>query len=184
MSIREVVPINNSFIKKYISFDRKIPYLTGTYDLEKHKNLFKKEEYVSLYQQFTELEIFEECSREERQLLAPIVNIEYSKNNAPVLTFPNFSPLLTPEKAVFLSEEDSIAYLQNEFSIKGYEDNEIGKFLESIIHFCDEYNLVLDDCLFNLSNIGYNEIFGFRLIDYGLTNELMETFNEAKNYLS
>ena len=42
-------------------------------------------------------------------------------------------------------------------------------FDDKIVDLCDYYNLREDDLLLNPSNIGYHNLFGLRIIDYGLT---------------
>ena len=57
-------------------------------------------------------------------------------------------------------------------------DESIGIFLNNVINFCYKYDLNEEDIILNFSNIGWNKIFGTRIIDFGLTNEINKIFQE------
>ena len=58
-------------------------------------------------------------------------------------------------------------------------DEAIGSFLNNIINFCYKYDLNEDDILLNFSNLGWNKVFGVRIVDFGLTNEVNKKFLES-----
>ena len=67
MSIRKVKPYGNSdFIQKTIDIERKIPLMYGLQDLSNHEKEFTQREYLSLYQSFAEVELWNDSSWEER----------------------------------------------------------------------------------------------------------------------
>ena len=65
----------------------------------------------------------------------------------------------------------------NPFNLKiGMTEDEIGIFIERILQFCDDYDMNENDTLLNLNNLGWNPVFGARIIDYGLSNEMIDKF--------
>lgn len=179
MSIRKIKPYKSSdFIQKTIDIDRKISYIADLNDLAAHKDEFTKREYLSIYQSFAEVDIWDDASWEERKILSPIIDFFYDHNNCPVLIYPRFEPL-DSEESIFRYDEDEIPIeLQKKLSTKGMTDESIGVFLNSIINFCYKYDLNEEDIILNFSNIGWNKIFGTRIIDFGLTNKINKIFQE------
>ena len=53
---------------------------------------------------------------------------------------------------------------------------EAGDFIEKVLQFCEDYDMNENDTLLNLNNLGWNPVFGARIIDYGLSNEMIEKF--------
>ena len=115
-----------------------------------------------------------------RGILAPLVRSYYDKNNALVLVFPRYEPLMTEDDAFRFEDEEVLPILQNILSQKGMSDNEIGDFIEKMIDFCDEWDLCLSDIMNNLNNIGWHSAFKVSIIDYGLSNEMIEKFYSKK----
>ena len=70
--------------------------------------------------------------------------------------------------------------LNYRLSQKGMTDNEIGDFIEKVLQFCEDYDMNENDTLLNLNNLGWNPVFGARIIDYGLSNEMIEKFYSKK----
>lgn len=182
MSIRRISFYNdsNEYIQKSIDVKRKIPLITNFQDLEEHESEFDKREYLSIYQQLTELEIWNNSSEKMRGILAPLVRSYYDKNNALVLVFPRYEPLMTEDDAFRFEDEEVLPILQNILSQKGMSDNEIGDFIEKMIDFCDEWDLSYEDIVNNLNNIGWHSAFKVSIIDYGLSNEMIEKFYSKK----
>ena len=177
MSIRKVKPYGSSdFIQKTIDIERKIPLMYGLEDLSKHETEFTRREYLSLYQSFAEVELWNDSSWEERGILAPVVHFFYDINNRPVLVYPRFEPLATEEEIFRFEEEEVATELNYRLSQKGMTDDEIGIFIEKVLQFCDDYDMNENDTLLNLNNLGWNPIFGARIIDYGLSNEMIDKF--------
>ena len=177
MSSRKVKVCGNSdFIQKTLDINRKIPLLADLDDLVAHEDEFTKREYLSIYQSLAEIEIWNDASWEERKLLSPLIDFYYDHNNCPVLIYPRFEPLETEEN-IFRYDEDEIPIeLQKKLSVKGMTDESIGIFLNNIINFCYKYDLNEDDILLNFSNLGWNKVFGVRIVDFGLTNEMNKKF--------
>ena len=48
----------------------------------------------------------------------------------------------------------------------------VRKFIRNIKDLCCDFGLREDDILCNLSNIGYNKKYGFRVIDFGLIESM------------
>ena len=181
MRIRKVKPYGNSdFIQKTIDIERKIPLMYGLDDLSEHETEFTRREYLSLYQSFAEVELWNDCSWRERGILAPIVHFFYDINNRPVLVYPRFEPLASEDETFRFEEEEVVMELNYRLSQKGMTDEEIGDFIEKILRFCDEYDMNESDTLLNLNNLGWNPVFGARVIDYGLSNEMIEKFYSKK----
>ena len=177
MSIRKVKPYGNSdFIQKTIDIERKIPLMTNLVELEAHEAEFTKREYLSIYQTLAEKELWDDCSWWERGILAPVVHFFYDINNRPVLVYPRFEPLATEEETFRFEEEEVGMELNYRLSQKGMADNEIGDFIEKVLQFCEDYDMNENDTLLNLNNLGWNPIFGARIIDYGLSNEMIDKF--------
>ena len=177
MSSRKVKVCGNSdFIQKTLDINRKIPLLADLDELVAHEDEFTKREYLSIYQSLAEIEIWNDASWEERKLLSPLIDFYYDHNNCPVLIYPRFEPLET-EESIFRYDEDEIPIeLQKKLSVKGMTDESIGIFLNNIINFCYKYDLNEDDILLNFSNLGWNKVFGVRIVDFGLTNEMNKKF--------
>lgn len=178
MSLREVkfYKASNEFIQKSVSLKGKIPLIKNLDELKAHKKDFTKSEYMALYQQFAEIKIYDEATWEERKLLAPLLDYFYDKNNSPVLIYPCFEPLVPENEEFRFDEEEVIIELQKRLARKGMSDEEIGLFVEGITEICDIFDLNDDDCLLNLNNIGWSDIFGPRIIDWGLTNDLCKEY--------
>ena len=181
MSIRKVKPYGNSdFIQKTIDIERKIPLMYDLQDLSGHEKEFTQREYLSLYQSFAEVELWNGSSWEERGILAPLVDFFYDINNRPVLVYPRFEPLASEEDIFRFEEEEVVNELGLRLAKKGMTDEEIGIFIAKVIQFCEDYDMNQDDTLLNLNNLGWNSTFGVRIIDYGLSNEMIEKFYTKK----
>lgn len=177
MCLRKVSDYRSPYlIQKSVSLNRKIQKIKNLEDLVENKEYFTKREYLMLYQQFLELEIYNDATWDERAIIAPIIDFFYDRSNCPVLVYPKFEPIASESDSFRLDEDEAIAAIQEFLSKKGLDDNEIGIFIQKIINFCDEYNLRQDDILLNVNNLGYSEIFGPRIIDYGLDYEVADYF--------
>ena len=112
MSLRQVKTYksNPEFIQKSVNLKWKIPLMTNLVELEKNKTLFNKTEYLSLYQQYKEQEIYDSATWEERKILAPLLDYYFDNNNTLVLIFPRFEPLVEEDGEFRFSEEEIIFY--------------------------------------------------------------------------
>lgn len=175
MSFRQVEDYGTEYVKKVVKIGRAIsPKILTIEDLEARKAQFTEEEYFALHQQFKEWDSFQLATLREKSILAPLVEVFFDKNNVPVLVYPKFTPIMSVEEAELINEEDSIARLLYEFSLKGADDGELERFYRAGCDFCEVCYLSEEDCLYNLSNIGYHKTFGFRIIDFGLSKEFVE----------
>lgn len=178
MSLRQVKTYksNPEFIQKSVNLKWKIPLMTNLVELEKNKTLFNKTEYLSLYQQYKEQEIYDSATWEERKILAPLLDYYFDNNNTLVLIFPRFEPLVEEDGEFRFSEEEIISILQEKLCKKGLSDEEVGQFIQQVINFCEDFDINEDDCLLNLNNIGWSNTFGPRIIDWGLTNSICKEY--------
>lgn len=177
MSVRKVKPYGNSdFIQKTIDIDRKLPLIQSLSDLNGYEKEFNRWEYLSIYQSLAEAELWNDCSWEERELLSPLVQFYFDNYNRPVLVYPRFEPLAQENESFRFEEEECLSALHLRLARKGMADEEIGSFIERIIALCEDYDLDETDILYNLNNLGWNPIFGARIIDFGLNNEAVKKF--------
>lgn len=183
MCLRQVIDYSTPLlIKKVVPLKRKIQRLDNLNELIANKEYFTKREYLMLYQQFLELDIYDSANWKQRKILAPIIDFTYDHNNAPVLVYPKFQPLATETEAFRLDEDEAVAAIQSFLTENSsMEDEEIGNFINDITDFCDSYDLRQDDVLLNLSNLGYSPIFGPRIIDYGLDYDVAAYFMKRDN---
>lgn len=163
-------------VEKGIILDRKIPFFSHLDEVEDNRHLLTKGEYLAVAQSFNEIELWEEATWEEKQLLSPIMGVRHDFNNAPILLLPKFEPLCSEKEAYRFEESEVIDEFHLQLSLKGMEDYEIGKTLEGFYRLCEDYDLNTEDIIENLSNIGWNPILGCRIIDYGLSNTIFNNY--------
>lgn len=169
---REVKDVESiAIVKKQITLSRKIPLFSSLEELEETDEL-KKDEYLAVAQSYNEIALWEEATWEEKQLLCPIINVYYDFNNAPVLVLPKFEPLCSEKEANYYEESEVIEEYHRRLGLKGYDDYNIGKFLERVYQFCENHDLDSADVIENLSNVGWHPLFGCRVIDYGLSDTI------------
>lgn len=184
MSIRKINKLENerigapTYVTKQVGINRKIPFCYDLNDLEAIKPQLNDKEYLSLYQQFKEIELYENTEWSSRDILAPIVDVYYDKYNCPVLIFPYFTPLATEEEARLIDDDAMVDELLKKASLFGYDEYQIGIILEKLTDFCYVNDMREKEMLLNLNNLGYNEHFGIRAINYGTSNKV---YNEIKN---
>lgn len=127
----------------------------------------------AIAQQYNEMLLYFEWSTvEEKDLLAPIVKVEYSNNDEghlPQLYFPKFEILVSEEEAFRFTDEDNLIVFALRANAKGISEREIMNFIEKVAKFCDSVGLDKADILYNASNLGYNPELGIRIVDYGLS---------------
>ena len=176
MGTRRVKSYKGNYIQKYPDINRIIPKINNLEELEAAKCEFTRLEYMGLYQTFYELYLYDCATWEERSLICPIIGLQYSSNNVPILIMPKMTPLATEDDSFRFEEEEIPIELGSRLAAKGYTDEEIGELLERITNFCIDWNLNESDVLLNLSNLGYSRELGLRIIDYGLTEKMMEEY--------
>ena len=119
----------------------------------------------AVVQQYNEYLIYNET---KDNIFAPIYFFSEDERNLPVLGFPVFTPLDNDENFYHYSDNECLVrlgYLSKEL---GIDYDEVAKFLNKVEEICNYFALRQDDIIFNLSNVGYSEEFGLRIIDYGL----------------
>lgn len=163
-------------VQKVVDFERKIPKIYSTIELAEHKEDFTKSEYLTLAQQFNEKEMWDEADWKERKLLAPLLDFSYDHLNHPILTYPRFTPLMTTLEAYRFEEEEIVNELHLRLAVKGMTDDEIGKFLEGCYQLCRDYALDTDDIIGNVNNIGWHDVLGVRIIDFGLSDSIYDNY--------
>ena len=134
-------------------------------------------EAAAIAQQYNEFYVWSECMcTPDSMLIAPIVEFFADENTGlPILTFPKFEPLIKSDDFYQYNYEEGIAFLGHFCAKKNISYNTLRNFLIYTHEFCDHYNLNSDDILGNLSNLGWSDTFGLRIIDYGLANSSNKT---------
>lgn len=104
-----------------------------------------------------------------RHLLAPIVGTDYDKKTTlPILIFPKFIPLMEEDCIYKFNQIENL--IITGMNIQNYQipKNDVINFLRELPALCDYLELNEEDIINNPSNLGFNSIFGLRIIDYGL----------------
>lgn len=179
MSCRKIKRRGN-YIDKYIDIPAKerFPSLaevifspeSARKELEKILPHYNACEAAAITQQYNEYFVwYENITMPNNKLLAPIVDTaEDSITHLPTLTFPYFEPIVPSDNFYKLSEDEGLIKLGYYCANKGMEFSDVADFVMFTKEMCADYDLNEDDILGNLSNIGWNEEFGLRIIDYGL----------------
>lgn len=140
-------------------------------ELKEYRDILTIKEYDSLYQNLYEVDLWDVLPWNYRQILCPIIDYDSSTQT---LTMPYIEPILTKEEAYRIEDEKSLETLEKIVRQRGGTKEEITNFLFILEVLCNTTTLVKEDILYNLSNLGYNEQFGLRVLDYGLSQELLE----------
>ena len=178
MALRKVRPLtNNEYIEKYIDItitDIDLPQilLDPNEFCSQYKYKLPHRLFLAYAQQLQEIYIWRMATFEELYMIAPIVNIYFSSERLPIVVYPRFTPLLE-EMGDERQLQGILKYLNCNYS-------ELEEFLKQVPTFCDNWGLNSDDILCNYNNIGYHPIFGFRIIDYGLTHNIHSIYDEIK----
>lgn len=146
----------------------------NNYILKKIDNVPSKLKDNSINQSLTEIQIWNNASEEERELLAPLIHYFFDENDLPVLIFPRFKPLLSEEEMSYLPSELVLCKLYSILQDKGLCSADAYSFIQKVIRFCENQGINEDDILNNLNNLGWNKDYGVRIIDYGLDDEMIE----------
>ena len=125
----------------------------------------------AIIQQYNEYLIFNDKDNRWRNILAPQLTVVYDVHNLPILVYPRFEPLVSED--IVWKTPDHLCMIRAGQRLKEWDVSikDINKFYDEVTELCSEYDLVEDDIIRNPSNIGYNEILGLRLIDYGLVED-------------
>ena len=147
--------------------------LTGLLNQIEGQNHVKQ----AIVQQYNEILLFNNVSIEERNILAPqcaVICDHY--HNLPTIFYPKFKPLIDEKTVWKTSQEDLPVLLGTQLQKNGISFFDYKDFIDKVVNLCSIYNLREDDILLNPSNIGYHNLFGLRIIDYGLTvdNQLLD----------
>ena len=115
MSLRKIKVCDSiKTVQKMLDIERKIPVLHNINELEmlNEDEKLSKREFLSLYQALKEIEIWETTTWEEKQLLAPILEVKYDNNNCPVVVFPYFEQIFL---LLFCRLFEELKYYKNLF---------------------------------------------------------------------
>ncbi len=177
MAQREVKDCGSlEIVEKEIDLQRRIPLFHSLEEVENERNELSRGEYLAVAQSFNELALWNAASWEEKELLCPILGYHHNYYNAPILLIPKFEPLCGEVEANRYEESDVIEEIHTRLGLKKMEDYQIGKTIERIYKFCEDYDLDPADVVENLSNIGWHPKFGCRIIDYGLSNQIFYNY--------
>lgn len=123
----------------------------------------------AVVQQYNEYLMAQEPAYLTYDVLAPLTFISTDERRLPILGFPYFEPLASNEDYYKFNDEDYFVKLGMAAERYGVGIDDVKDFIDGIECLCENYPLLReDDILSNLSNIGYNKEYGFRVIDYGL----------------
>lgn len=127
-------------------------------------------EQASVIQQYNEIYIWEHSmDMREHTVLAPVDEVVYNtKTHLPKIIFPYFEPLVSSEIFYRFSDESNLLRLGYEAANHNLNFVELEDFITKSQSIAEFFDLDYDDIINNLSNIGYNKNYGFRIIDYGL----------------
>lgn len=130
----------------------------------------------AIYQQYNELLIYNMVTDKEKQLLAPQLLIIYDHyGSIPDIKYPRFESFATDTEVWNYDDDKSLILLG--YKAREYGVKNVMEFYNSVRSMCYKYGLNADDILKNPSNIGYNEKYGMRVIDYGLAEDLTGLIN-------
>lgn len=123
----------------------------------------------AVIQQYNEYLMAREPAYLTFDVLAPLTFVSTDERGLPILGFPRFEPLASNDNYYQFSDEDYFVKLGMEAEKYGVGIDDVKDFIDGIRCLCEAYPLLReDDILSNLSNVGYNKEYGFRVIDYGL----------------
>lgn len=123
----------------------------------------------AVVQQYNEYLMAREPAHLTYEVLAPLTFISADERGLPILGFPYFEPLASNENYYKFNDEDYFVELGMAAERHGIGIDDVKDFIDGVRCLCEAYPLLReDDILTNLSNIGYNKEYGFRVIDYGL----------------
>ena len=120
----------------------------------------------AITQQYNEYYIFRYT--ENKEAIAPIQYFSRDERGLPILEFPKFIPLASDKTFYRFTDEESLIEFGRIAGKLNVDFKEIKDFIEKVKNLCYEFDLYIDDMMYNLSNMGYNKDYGFRIIDYGL----------------
>lgn len=180
MPSRKIIPYGKGLVLKRADIARKLPKISSLEELQEKKNLFSKKEFLALAQTFVEMEIWNSCNWAEKEVLAPILGVKYNNSNVPMLIQPFFHPVFSEEETYRFEEDESLIEIGNRLLEKGCSEHQIEQFFTNLVEFCDTYDMCEEDILCNGSNLGYHPQLGPRIIDYGLTNDLLKEYYEIR----
>lgn len=167
-STRDVFKLGE-YIIKAPKIRRVIPKFETHLDLLDFKERLTMTEFLGLSQMFFEKAVWEECNWDEKRLLCPIIDFRYDNNNIPIFIMPYIEPLLTLEEALETDQDDCLDIINNILIRNGKDEEQVGQLFEDILTLCENHGINDEDILYNLSNCGFSNTLGFRILDYGLS---------------
>lgn len=179
MGSRIVLPFGSSgeYIEKRIPDDDDVKqwnfptldeYYVDSDSVYKHAGKNNSIIWNAIEQQYNEWSAWVNSPETIKCFLAPIVHTYTDKNGLPVLCFPYFIPILDETQIFKYNDTEALLIAGKHLEQLHISNDDILKFYRELPTVIDFLNLVTADILNNPSNIGYNPIFGLRIIDYGL----------------
>lgn len=146
------------------------------YQVYEIKEELSSEQYDGMYQTLYEVELWDSLSWEQRLIFCPIIDYD-SASCASTMVY--VEPLMDEATAKTISDEESLKVMTDILLRRGACLSEICLFIKILKEVCKRTDLVEEDILNNLSNIGYNKELGIRVLDYGLSQKLLEEQNNV-----
>ena len=142
-------------------------------DLLEKKDKYSFEDLSAIYQNIKEFNVFSDASPEEKKILCPLIDYKINNRNILELTFIKMKHICSEQEAILYSCDDCIPVLTRFLEDKGKTQEEIEEYYNSIISICEKFSLESEDIFYNLSNLAYDDFLGLRIIDFGMTSELL-----------
>lgn len=169
---RKVIDLGGGLIKKFPSLEYPAPAPINTgFDDPDAFSCYS--DYLAYAQTLKEVEVWDDCSWATRQVLCPILQFSYVQNT-PTIIMPYMRPLMSEKEALQVDSDSAFSTLVETAYKLGCDDYQIERFYQGVLKNCESFNLSVDDILNNLSNIGFTRMLGLRVIDYGLTTDMIE----------
>lgn len=125
--------------------------------------------YDAICQQYDEITAWRKANTHERELLAPILKVEYDTYGCPILYYPTFTPLIEDNEIYNYNDSEMFLIAGLRLASHDVSEKELLTFMRELPRLCLSLNLVEEDIIYNFSNIGYNPEYGLRVIDYGIS---------------
>lgn len=172
--------IQEGYIIKEVPWDDKLKNISfpspEEISFQKLEKIFEENDLNNIIrqaitQQYNEIFIWNEATRQQREILAPQVKVVEGLCNLPRIYYPKFKPLVAEETVWKLNERDLCIHFGQMLQWYGVTFYDYRQFAIGVTNLCNDFNLREDDILLNPSNIGYHPVLGLRIIDYGLTED-------------
>ena len=150
--------------------------VNSLYQVYEMKEELSSEQYDGMYQTLYEVELWDSLNWEQRRIFCPIIDYDSVSCTSTMIYV---EPLMDEATAKTISDEESFKVMTDILLRRGARLWEICLFIKALKKICKETDLVEEDILNNLSNIGYSKELGIRVLDYGLSQKLLEEQNNV-----